>query len=78
MTYTAAAAKPDPLTHWAGPGIKPRPLQQPELLQSGAPAGISELIIINGNPYFCQVALVFNYSPFSVPKSHLLHLVTTL
>ena len=34
MNYTAAAATPDPLTGYTGPGIKPLPLQLPVLLQS--------------------------------------------
>ena len=31
-----AVATPDPLTHAAGPGIKPTPLQQPEPLELGS------------------------------------------
>ena len=34
MTWATAAATPNPLTHCATPGIKPAPLQQPELLQA--------------------------------------------
>ena len=33
MTSAAAAAMPDPLTHWAGPRIEPAPRQHPERLQ---------------------------------------------
>ena len=33
-TYTAAVAMPDPLAHHAGRGIEPKPLHQPEPLQS--------------------------------------------
>ena len=33
LTYATAAAMPDPLTHCAGLGIKPVPLQQPKLLK---------------------------------------------
>ena len=34
MTYAIAVAMPEPLTHYAGLGIKPTPLQWPEPLQS--------------------------------------------
>ena len=34
VTYAAAAATLDPLTHYTGPGMEPLPLQQPEQLQS--------------------------------------------
>ena len=34
VTYTAAVATPDPLTHCTRLGMEPAPLQQPEPLQS--------------------------------------------
>ena len=34
MTCAIAVAMPEPLTHYAGLGIKPTPLQWPEPLQS--------------------------------------------
>lgn len=33
-TYSAAEAKPEPLTHWTGPRIKPTPPQTPTLLRA--------------------------------------------
>jgi len=33
VTYTTAMAMPNPLTHWATPGIETAPLQQPKPLQ---------------------------------------------
>ena len=34
VTYATPRAKPDPLTHCAGPGIKPMPQQQLKPLKS--------------------------------------------